>query len=99
MSAEEICRRVRAFYPWPGCYTVGKGKVLKILAGAVVHKEGDSMPGRVIALPHGQGTPVGVETGKGVLGLLRVQLEGRRALSAEEFLPGQRDFVGSVLGS
>ncbi len=99
MSAEEICRRVRAFYPWPGCYTFWKGKVLKILAGAVVHKEGDSMPGRVIALPHGQGTPVGVETGKGVLGLLRVQLEGRRALSAEEFLPGQRDFVGSVLGS
>lgn len=99
MSAEEIYRGVRAFYPWPGCYTLWKGKVLKILAASVVHKQEGLMQGRVIALPHGRGAPVGVETGNGVLGLLRVQLEGKRALSAGEFLLGQRDFVGSVLGS
>lgn len=99
MSADEIYRRVRAFYPWPGCYTIWKGKVLKILAAAVVHKGGELTPGRVIALPQGQGAPVGVETENGVLSLLRVQLEGRRALPVEEFLLGQRDFVGSILGS
>jgi methionyl-tRNA formyltransferase len=40
---------------------------------------------------------VGVETGDGVLGLLRVQLEGKREMSADEFVRGQRDFIGSSL--
>jgi len=38
-----------------------------------------------------------VVTGKGVLGLRRVQLDGRREMSAADFIRGQRDFVGSVL--
>jgi methionyl-tRNA formyltransferase len=40
---------------------------------------------------------VGVQTGDGVLGLVKVQLEGKRELSAEEFVRGQRDFIGSRL--
>jgi len=98
MSAEEIARRVRAFYPWPGCYTFWQGKSLKILEAIPLHKDRTQMPGKVIALTSGQPAAVGVETGNGVLGLLRMQLEGKRALTAAEFLPGQRDFVGSMLG-
>jgi methionyl-tRNA formyltransferase len=40
---------------------------------------------------------LGIGTGDGILGVLRLQMEGRRAMSAEEFLRGQRDFVGAVL--
>ena len=98
LSAEEISRRVRAFYPWPGCYTFWQGKSLKILEATPLHKERTQTPGKVIALTSGQPATVGVETEDGVLGLLRVQLEGKRALTAAEFLPGQRNFVGSVLG-
>ncbi len=97
-SAEEISRRVRAFYPWPGCYTFWRGKSLKILEAVPMQKERTQTPGKVIALTSGQPAAVGVETGNGVVGLLRIQLEGKRALTAAEFLPGQRDFVGSVLG-
>ena len=57
------------------------------------------MPGRVIALASGQPAVVGVETGDGILGLLSVQLEGKRALPAVEFLRGQRGVVGDILGS
>jgi methionyl-tRNA formyltransferase len=42
---------------------------------------------------------VGVDTGEGVLGLLSIQLEGKRAISAAEFLRGQRDFMGDTLGA
>jgi methionyl-tRNA formyltransferase len=99
MSAEEISRRVRAFCPWPGCYTRWQGKLLKILEAVALHKEQNLSPGKVVALAPGQLAVVGVETGDGVLGLLRVQLEGKRALTAAEFLSGQRTFVGSMLGS
>jgi len=98
MSAEEISRRVRAFYLWPGCYTWWQGKLLKILEVVFLHKEGNLLPGKVVVLSPGQPAVVGVETGNGILGLLRVQLEGKRALSAAEFLSGQRTFVGSTLG-
>ena len=32
-----------------------------------------------------------------ILGVLVVQLEGKQAMSAAEFLRGQRDFIGAVL--
>jgi len=99
MSAEEISRRVRAFYPWPGCYTWWQGKLLKILEAITLHKDRDLVPGKVVALASDQPAVVGVGTGGGILGLLRVQLEGKRALTAAEFLLGQRAFVGSTLGS
>jgi methionyl-tRNA formyltransferase len=39
-----------------------------------------------------------VQAGKGRLALVRVQRPGKKALAGGEFLRGQRDFVGSVLG-
>jgi methionyl-tRNA formyltransferase len=98
MAADEISRRVRAFYPWPGCYTWWQGKLLKILEAVALHKDRDLLSGRVVALALDQPAVVGVETGDGILGLLRVQIEGKRALMAAEFLLGQRTFVGSTLG-
>jgi methionyl-tRNA formyltransferase len=99
MGAEEIWRRVRAFYPWPGCNTHWRGKMLKIVEAIPIDKEKDLEPGRVASLGPGQPPVVGVETGDGILGLLKVQLEGKRALSAGEFIRGQRDFIGAILGS
>ena len=73
--------------------------MLKIVGAIPLHKAGDLEPGRVASLGAGQTAVVGVETGDGILGLLKVQLEGKRALPAEEFMRGQRDFVGDILGS
>jgi methionyl-tRNA formyltransferase len=99
LSASVIERRVRAFNPWPGCYTRWRGKLLRIHKAVSLHKEEAALPGRVTALGSGQPAVVGVETGEGMLGLLSVQLEGKRAMSAAEFLRGQQDFVGDTLGS
>ena len=88
-----IERMVRAYYPWPGCYTTWRGKMLKIvLAAPITGDEGE--PGRVLALPRGE---VGVQCGEGILRLQRLQLEGKREMAADDFLRGQRDFVGSLL--
>jgi methionyl-tRNA formyltransferase len=97
LAAVDLWRQVRAFDPWPGCYTWWRGKRLKI--GKVVPlSEGKTGElGKVITLPQPGPAVVGVATGDGVLGLIRVQLEGKREMSAEEFVRGQRDFIGSSL--
>jgi methionyl-tRNA formyltransferase len=97
LSAQELWRRVRAFDPWPGCYARWRDKRLKLVKVLPLHSGKSNEPGRVIALSPPAPVIVGVETGDGVLGLVRVQMEGKRELSAEEFVRGQRDFIGSRL--
>ncbi len=97
LSALELWRRVRAFGLWPGCYTWWRGKRLKINEVVPLAREKSGEVGKVVALPQPAPAAVGVETGDGVLGLLQVQLEGRREMLAEEFIRGQRDFINSLL--
>jgi methionyl-tRNA formyltransferase len=96
LPALTIWRRVRAFNPWPGCYTTWRGKLLKITEAVALPGETAAGVGQVVALS-GNAEGIGVGTGDGVLGLRRVQLEGKRAMAAGEFLRGQRDFPGAVL--
>jgi len=94
-SAVEIWRRCRAYHPWPGTYTYWRDKLLKVLrAEALPHWSGEGEPGQVMALDEG----LAVATPEGALLLGEVQLAGKRALNAQDFARGQRDFVGSVLG-
>ncbi len=95
MAAADIWRRVRAFNPWPGSYTRWQGKQLKIMEAVPLSAVRKS-PGQVLSE---ESSMIGVGTGDGVLGVLRVQIEGRRAMSAAEFLRGHRDIVGAVLPS
>ncbi len=95
LPALELWRRVRAFQPWPGCYTTWEGRLLKIVQ--TVPLLGDGQAGRVTEIRGVPGTAVGVQTGSGVLGLLKLQLEGKRVTDAEEFVRGQRGFIGSLL--
>ena len=98
LPATELWRRVRAFNPWPGCYTSWRGKQLKIMEAVPLPEGGVAGAGQVVVLPGREAVP-GVGTGDGILGVLKVQLEGKRAMSASEFLRGQRDFIGAVLPS
>jgi len=92
--AVDIWRRVRAFHPWPGCYTRWRGKVLKIIEAEPLSQGVDAVAGEAVDLP---GNSLGVNTGDGVLRLLAVQLEGKRVMTAGEFLRGQRQFIGAML--
>jgi len=97
LTAVGLWRRVRAFNPWPGCYTWWKSKRLKIHSATALGVKAKDEIGRVVALPKSATARVGVVAGEGILGLWRVQLEGKREMSADEFIRGQRDFVGSSL--
>jgi len=100
LPAIDIWRRVRAFHPWPGCYTIWRGKRLKIIEAVPLTEERTFEAGQVVALttvPEGSAAAFGVCAGDRVLGVSRVQLEGKQAMSAAEFLRGQREFIGAVL--
>ncbi|MCS7072737.1 MAG: hypothetical protein NZM00_14625, partial [Anaerolinea sp.] len=90
--AAVIERTVRAFTPWPGTFTVWRGKLLKILSGSPA--SGRAEPGRVIA--YGRGFAIG--TGDELLVPGRVQLAGRAAVTTEEFVRGYPEIVGALLG-
>ena len=86
--------------PWPGCYTRWQGRQLKIIEAVPLSGREGIKVGQVVALvPSGVGVEpaFGISTGSGVLGVLKVQLEGKRAMSAADFLRGQRDFIGALL--
>ena len=96
LPAVEIWRRIRAFNPWPGCYTRLHGRQLKIVE-AIALPERTADIGRVVPLTGEAQTGIG--TGEGILRVLSVQLEGKRVMSADEFLRGHRNFIGEMLPS
>lgn len=92
-SAAYIERMVRAYQPWPSAFSSYRGDQLKVLHATVLQDAVPEVPGTVLQI----GQDIGVATGKGVLVLKQVQLAGKRAMSAQEFSRGQREFVGSHL--
>ena len=96
LSAEDIWRRSKAYYPWPGTYTYWKGKRLKIGEGSPAEDGAAGEAGTVVILPT---KGLAVLTGGGPFLVNRLQLEGRKAVKSEEFLKGYPDVVGSCLPS
>ncbi|MBI5304316.1 MAG: methionyl-tRNA formyltransferase [Chloroflexi bacterium] len=92
--AIEIARRVRAFNPWPSAFTFWNGVQLKILRAHAIESRTNSEPGRVMKLKEG----IAIAAGNGILILDEIQLAGKRAMEIEEFVRGQRTFIGSVVG-
>ena len=98
VAAAALERRARAYAPWPGLFTQWEGSVMKLLEVTVSSlPDGlEGPPGRVVSLPAAD-TPMGVVTAEGVLALKTIQVEGKRAQSAAEFLRGRPQFIGSQL--
>jgi methionyl-tRNA formyltransferase len=83
-SAEAIERKIRAFNPWPGAFTKFGNQHLKIFSASVVDlngKPGEILPGDKELI---------IAAAKGALSLGEVQLEGKRRMTAAEFLRGHR---------
>jgi methionyl-tRNA formyltransferase len=99
-AATRLAREVRAYSPWPGSYTTWRGKLLKILeARALATSEAQDVPRGTVMLRRESGQPsLQVATGEGALALDRLQLEGKKAMSADEFLRGYATIVGDILG-
>jgi methionyl-tRNA formyltransferase len=81
-SAEAIERKIRAYNPWPGAFMKVGRQNLKIFSTSVVDLT--VQPGEILR----SDKDLIVGTGKGALSLAVVQLEGKRRMTAAEFLRG-----------
>lgn len=99
--AAVIARQVRAYTPWPSTYTYWNGKILKILLAQPLKVEPaeQAQPGTVTVRELAGHRILGIVTGSGLLAVKQVQLEGKKAMSAEEFLRGYSQINQQVLGS
>jgi methionyl-tRNA formyltransferase len=93
-SATEIWNRLRGFQPWPGAFTRFRGKNLHVWSARPV--EAKVPIGAIQMIGH---LPlVGCSPGT-ALELTEVQVEGKKKMSAEDFVNGYRPYDGELLGA
>ncbi len=93
-SAGEILNRLRGFQPWPGAYTKFRGKNLQVWKASTAGRRWQ--PGEL----HIEGEHLVVSCGQATaVELLEVQIEGKKRMSAAQFIRGYRPRPGEVLGS
>ncbi|HIZ83556.1 MAG TPA: methionyl-tRNA formyltransferase [Firmicutes bacterium] len=92
-TAGELHNLARGFYPWPGAYTTLGGKRLKVLETRLA--AGDGAPGEVLCAEGRLTVACGGHT---ALELVRVQLEGKKPLTAADLLRGHPIPAGTRLG-
>lgn len=98
-SAIEIERLVRGLNPWPSAYTKLDGKGFKIWEAKVLDDEfkyHNAKNGEIVEVNKYN---IVVKTGKGLLELYQIQLEGKKRMLVEDFLRGYKVQVGVVLGN
>jgi len=98
-TRDEIDRKIRAMNPWPAAYTwlptPDGPRKLKVFS-CIQHRRQFGSPGQVIRADK-QGLLVAAREG-GVL-LREVQLEGKKRMSARDFLLGTLVAPGTILGA
>jgi methionyl-tRNA formyltransferase len=93
MTARQIANRVRGFDPWPGTYTTFRGRLLHLRRVRAL--EGAGGPPGALAV---EGGSLRAACGEGWLELLEVQPEGKRRMSAQDFISGRMPQSGEILG-
>jgi len=97
LSARKIYNRIRGLQPWPGAFTTFRGKSCQIWGKPLKPVAVGGMPG--ILLPTKEDGLLVICGGESVLRVEHVQPEGRKRVTAQEFLSGARLVPGERFGS
>lgn len=90
-----IERKIRAFSEWPACYSYIDGQQVKFYKAEVLDEEPDGMPGSVSSTDKNSYT---INCGEGKLRVLEQQLQGKKRMSAGDFMRGHRLSAGDRFG-
>ena len=96
-DAESIDRQIRGMTPWPSAFTSYHGKQLKIWRAepTIMENTFGRTPGEILRTDKDFVT---VAAGKGTLRIYELQLEGKKRMTAHDFLLGVRMQPGEILG-
>jgi methionyl-tRNA formyltransferase len=90
---EIIDRQIRAFTPWPGCYTFdANGKRIKILSGEVTSSQNSSAAGIVLT------NDGDVSCGSGIYRIALLQPENSKPMDVKSAINGKKILVGDKWG-
>ncbi|MDD4773407.1 MAG: methionyl-tRNA formyltransferase [Eubacteriales bacterium] len=95
-SALRLHNRIRGLSPVPLAFTYLRGKKLKIIESAVCEGAYDAAAGTVLST---HDKLIHVACGEGVLAIKRVLPEGRRPMSAADYINGRNIAAGDLLGN
>lgn len=95
MSAVEIERLIRGLNPWPSAFSKLNHKTLKIWKAKVIEENEADEAGTIISIGKDF---LHIQTGKGLLSVLELQLEGKKRMFIEDFLRGVKLEAGMKLG-
>lgn len=98
LSAEVLDAKIRGLNPWPSTFSFIKlaehKKLLKILEAEIEESQNQNLePGLIYV----ENAKLKISCGQNILNVLRLQIEGSKALSAQEFLAGYSHLLGQVL--
>ncbi len=94
-TAVEIYNRLRGFQPWPGAFTRFRGKQLLICSAKIADLATTQLPGSLLT----ENNRLFVVCTDSVLELLDVQPEGKKRMSARDFINGYRPQPGEQLSA
>lgn len=90
LPADSIEKKVRAFNPFPVCYSELKGERIKIWAATVASHQTGKQAGEILSVDK---QAITVACGKGSLAIHTIQLPGKKAMSITELLNGRPDYL------
>ncbi len=96
-SASLIERKIRAYNPWPGCYSYLNDKMLKIFKAEVQKQTKDGPFGDPGKIYLGTNSKIAVQTGEDFLLITELQIEGKSRIKSEDFLQGNINLIGTTL--
>ncbi len=93
-DAAKLERKIRAYQPWPGLWTVWKNTEIKILEAISITGKPTETPGTVVI----QESNWVITCANGYLVPKLIQFSGRKPQPAKNIPGSYPDFIGSVLG-
>jgi len=95
MTAEAVDRKVRGLQPWPGAYFFIKNERIALLETDLPGAATTEKPGTLLGVEKEGG--IQVATQDGILRILKVKPEGKKSMTAADFVRGRRFVAGVTL--
>ena len=83
LDAAELERKIRAFNPYPAAYFEYKDERFKVLKARVIDEKHNYRPGQIIT-----GSGLVIACGTGLLEVVEIQRQGKKAAACRDFLNG-----------
>tara|TARA_B100001123_G_C15261757_1_gene1006837 strand:- start:176 stop:1096 length:921 start_codon:yes stop_codon:yes gene_type:complete len=94
-SAININKKILAYNPWPGVFTIWNNRRVKVIEAKLGNKKSiNSFSKGVVSQIYDD---LHVMTGEGSLILIKIQLEGKKIMHVKDFVAGYKNFINAKL--